>query len=229
MEITGFKQSNKANFQPGRKSPVQYIVVHYTANRGDTAKNNIDYFARTETRTSAHYFVDEKEVWQSVRDEDTAWHCGAKTYKHPLCRNGSSIGVEMCIWDKAGKVRQGTVTKAAEVVRELMEQYNVPPERVLRHWDVTGKNCPLPMVENPSLWEDFKAKLKGDEEEMLDYPDWAKKTYQWYADMPEWARESVQKAVKRGLISTNADNSVSVLGMSLQTLVYLDRAGLLDK
>lgn len=64
---------------------------------------------------------------------------------------------------------------------------------------------------------------------MLDYPDWALKTYQWYEDMPEWARASVQKAVKRGLVSTNADNSVSVLGANLQTLVYLDRAGLLDK
>ena len=84
------------------------------------------------------------------------------------------------------------------------------------------------MVENPSLWEDFKTKLKG-VENLLDYPDWALKTYQWYEDMPEWARESVQKAVKRGLVSTNADNSVSVLGANLQTLVYLDRAGLLDK
>lgn len=149
MEITGFKQSNKANFQPGRKSPVQYIVVHYTANKGDTARNNADYFAREETKTSAHYFVDEKEVWQSVKDEDTAYHCGAKTYKHPLCRNYNSIGVEMCIWDKGGKVRPGTVEKAAEVVRGLMARYNVPLERVLRHYDVTGKNCPLPMVENP--------------------------------------------------------------------------------
>ena len=229
MEITGFKQSNKANFQLGRKSPVQYIVVHYTANKGDTARNNADYFAREETKTSAHYFVDEKEVWQSVKDEDTAYHCGAKTYKHPLCRNYNSIGVEMCIWDKGGNVRQGTATKAAEVVRGLMARYNVPLERVLRHYDVTGKNCPLPMVENPSLWEDFKTKLKGDEEEMLDYPDWALKTYQWYEDMPEWARESVQKAVKRGLVSVGADNAVSVLGANLQTLVYLDRAGLLDK
>lgn len=228
MEITGFKQSNKANFQPGRKSPVQYIVVHYTANKGDTARNNADYFAREETKTSAHYFVDEKEVWQSVKDEDTAYHCGAKTYKHPLCRNYNSIGVEMCIWDKGGKVRPGTATKAAEVVRGLMARYNVPLERVLRHYDVTGKNCPLPMVENPSLWEDFKTKLKG-VDEMLDYPDWALKTYHWYEDMPEWARGSVQKAVKRGLVSVGADNAVSVLGANLQTLVYLDRAGLLDK
>ena len=228
MEITGFKQSGKANFQPGRKSPVQYIVVHYTANKGDTARNNADYFAREETKTSAHYFVDEKEVWQSVKDEDTAYHCGAKTYKHPLCRNGNSIGVEMCIWDKGGKVRPGTVEKAAEVVRQLMARCNVPLERVLRHYDVTGKNCPLPMVENPSLWEDFKTKLKG-ADEMLDYPDWALKTYHWYEDMPEWARGSVQKAVKRGLVSVGADNAVSVLGANLQTLVYLDRAGLLDK
>lgn len=227
VNITGFKQANSENYRTGRTAPVRFIVIHYTANRGDTAKNNVDYFARAVTRSSAHYFVDEKEVWQSVREEDTAYHCGANTYKHPECRNHNSIGVEMCIWDKGGKVRQGTVEKAAEVVRGLMAHYNVPLERVLRHYDVTGKNCPLPMVENPSLWEDFKAKLKG-VENLLDYPDWALKTYQWYEDMPEWARESVKKAVKKGIVSVNPDNSVTVLGCNLQPLVYLDRAGLLD-
>ena len=227
VKITGFKQAGSENYRVGRSAPIRYIVVHYTANKGDTAKNNADYFARATTKTSAHYFVDEKEVWQSVREKDTAYHCGAKTYKHPLCRNGNSIGVEMCIWDKGGKVRPGTVEKAAEVVRQLMARCNVPLERVLRHYDVTGKNCPLPMVENPSLWEDFKTKLKG-ADEMLDYPEWARKTYHWYDDMPEWARASVQKAVKKGIVSVNEDNSVTVLGCNLQPIVFMDRAGMLD-
>lgn len=227
VKITGFKQAGSGNYRAGRNSPIQYIVVHYTANKGDTAKNNADYFARATTKTSAHYFVDEKEVWQSVREKDTAYHCGADTYKHPYCRNGNSIGVEMCLMDKSGNIRPGTIDTALSVVRQLMAAYDIPIDRVLRHYDVTGKNCPRPMVENPQLWEDFKKELEG-VDTMLDYPEWARKTYHWYDDMPEWARASVQKAVKKGIVSVNEDNSVTVLGCNLQPLVYMDRAGTLD-
>lgn len=225
--IDGFKQAGSGNYRAGRSAPIRYIVVHYTANKGDTAKNNADYFARTTTKTSAHYFVDEKEVWQSVGEQDTAYHCGADTYKHPFCRNGNSIGVEMCLLDKAGNIRPGTIDTALSVVRQLMAAYDIPIDRVLRHYDATGKNCPRPMVENPQLWEDFKKELEG-VDTMLDYPEWAQKTYHWYDDMPEWARASVQKAVKKGIVSANEDNSVTVLGCNLQPLVYMDRAGMLD-
>ena len=95
MELL-FKQAARGNYRPGRTQPVEYIVVHYTGNWSDTAKNNADYFARTVTGTSAHYFVDEEAVWQSVREEDTAWHCGSSQPAHPACRNANSIGVEMC-------------------------------------------------------------------------------------------------------------------------------------
>lgn len=228
VNITGFKPANVVNYRAGRSGPVRYIVVHYTANKGDTAKNNADYFAREalDRPSSAHYFVDENEVWQSVRERDTAYHCGATTYKHPLCRNGNSIGVEMCLLDKSGNIRPGTIDTALSVVRQLMAAYDIPIDRVLRHYDVTGKSCPRPMVENPQLWEDFKKELEG-VDEMLDYPEWAKKTYYWYDDMPEWARASVQKAVKKGIVSVNEDNSVTVLGCNLQPIVWMDRAGLL--
>lgn len=225
--IDGFKQAGSGNYRAGRSAPIRYIVVHYTANKGDTAKNNADYFARTTTKTSAHYFVDEKEVWQSVGEQDTAYHCGADTYKHPFCRNGNSIGVEMCLLDKAGNIRPGTIDTALSVVRQLMAAYDIPIDRVLRHYDVTGKNCPRPMVENPQLWEDFKKELEG-VDTMLDYPEWARKTYHWYDDMPEWARASVQKAVRKGIVSVNEDNSVTVLGCNLQPIVFMDRAGMLD-
>ena len=54
-----FKQANIGNFKWGRSEAVKYIVVHYTANDGDTAKNNADYYARESIKASAHYFVDE--------------------------------------------------------------------------------------------------------------------------------------------------------------------------
>ena len=78
-----FKQAHSGNYQPGRTQPIEYIVVHYTANKGDTAKNNVDYFARTVTGTSAHYFVDRNAVMPSVDDGDTAWHCGRDHPRHP--------------------------------------------------------------------------------------------------------------------------------------------------
>ena len=40
-----FKQANGENFAQGRTHPIQFLVIHYTANNGDTVQNNLDYFA----------------------------------------------------------------------------------------------------------------------------------------------------------------------------------------
>ena len=149
-----FQQAARGNYSPGRAGPIQYIVVHYTANRGDTAKNNADYFARTVTKTSAHYFVDELEIWQSVLETDTAWHCGSDYPQHPCCRNYNSIGVEMC--NSVGRVPEATRERTAAFVRELMDKYGVPPENVLRHFDVTGKWCPAPWVNDRGSGKNLK-------------------------------------------------------------------------
>ena len=71
-----FKQANGANFAHGRAQPIQFLVIHYTANNGDTVQNNLDYFAGNAVGASAHYFVDENGYGQSVKDADTAWHAG---------------------------------------------------------------------------------------------------------------------------------------------------------
>lgn len=162
MEIK-FKKCNTNNYS-GVRQATKYIVVHFTSNRGDTAKNNADYFAREIVKASAHFFVDEKEAWSSVPENMTAWHCGAKTYKHPSCRNSNSIGVEICMNDKQGRVRQGSIDNAMKLVKTLMKKYSISVENVVRHYDVTGKYCPGPMVDDPALWQTFKNKLKDDEE-----------------------------------------------------------------
>ncbi len=180
-----------------RLSDIAYIVVHYTGNRGDTAKNNADYFAREVTGTSAHYFVDENEVWQSVPDGHAAWHCGTKgAYYHPACRNANSIGVEVCMLDKHGKLRQGSVDRAAALVRELMQRYGIPADRVVRHYDVTHKDCPAPMVQNPALWREFQAKLTQEDDEM--------KYYEKLTDIPAGElRDTVQLLIDRKAIAGN--------------------------
>ena len=160
-----FKQCNSTNFKVGRTSNIKYIVIHYTSNDGDTAKNNADYFANNKNLSaSAHYFVDENTVWQSVKDTDTAWHCGAKSYKHLNCRNDNSIGIELCSRkDSKGNYyfKDATVKNAAELTKTLIAKYNIPTTNVIRHYDVTGKMCPAPMVNDISLWNNFKSMISA--------------------------------------------------------------------
>ena len=212
-----FKQSHSGNYAAGRSGPVEYIVIHYTSNQGDTAKNNADYFAREKVGASAHYFCDENEIWQSVKDMDTAWHCGAKTYRHPDCRNANSIGVEICMNDKKGNVRQGSIETAAELVRYLMQRYGVPVDRVIRHYDVTGKYCPGPMVDDPALWTAFQQSLTQTEDDSV--------RYKYYDDMPDWAKPTVSKLVKKGYLKGEGGGVLNLTEDTLKVLVVNDRAG----
>ena len=146
------------NYQPCKSRQIRFLVIHYTANNGDTAEDNLKYFANNVTKTSAHYFVDETGCGQSVKDMDIAWHCGANQYKHPDCRNANSIGIELCSKkDSRGNYyfMDQTVYNAAALARQLMQTYGIDRTHVLRHYDVTGKRCPAPMVDNPTLWENF--------------------------------------------------------------------------
>lgn len=215
-----FKECNSQNFTPGRSRKVKYLVIHYTSNNGDTAKNNADYFAREKVGASAHYFCDESEIWQSVKDTDTAWHCGAKTYKHPECRNSNSIGIEICMNDKNGKVRQGSIDTAAELARYLMKRYGILLANVIRHHDVTGKDCPAPMVDDPALWDAFKKSLIKEEDDEV--------RYKYYDDMPDWAQPTVSKLVKKGYLKGEGSGVLNLTEDTLKVLVINDRAGLYD-
>lgn len=159
--------ANSQNYSHVKRdlSRISYIVVHYTAGKKDTARNNVDAFATHVTKTSAHFFVDEKEVCQSVPVEYSAWHCGGAKYNngapapfHGKCYNSNSIGVEMCSrWkDGAYYIPYQTKILAARHVAELMRKYGVSLDHVVRHYDVTGKYCPEPFVRLPSEWAIFK-------------------------------------------------------------------------
>lgn len=163
MEIK--RNISRFNFDSCTVSRIEYIVIHYTANNGDTAKGNTEYF-KSYRGSSAHYFVDENEIWQSVEDRNIAWHCGANSYVHPKCRNMNSIGIELCSRKSSNGTyyfEEKTVNNAVELVRFLMKKYNISPEKVVRHYDVTKKICPEPFVRDVKAWEGFKQKVCDDE------------------------------------------------------------------
>lgn len=174
MEIN--KRISAYNNQSRYTDTVKYIVIHYVG-AVSTAKNNADYFAGGDRQASAHYFVDENEIWQSVEESRAAWHCGGPlqgpgghTFFN-LCTNRNSIGIEMCVVKKGGKyiIKTGTVNNTAWLVQRLMKKYGVPKNHVIRHFDVTGKECPDAYPEyaptdyllSGPAWERFRDRITG--------------------------------------------------------------------
>lgn len=241
MKIT-FKGCNPSNYRKGREFPVHWIVLHFTANNGDTAKNNADYFANNANlRASAHYFVDPNGVVQSVKDSDTAWHCGRErggSYYND-CRNANSIGIEMCSVIRNGVyvIPEATMQNAAKLTRALMAKYHVPISRVCRHYDVTHKNCPEPWVRNPNQWENFKKMLTEKEVEDMteqqtraiakqEIRSAAEKVYNRPKDCPQWAQETVQKLVNKGFLQGDENGNLALTESLMRILVINDRAHL---
>lgn len=75
------------NYSTGTANRIKYIVIHYVGALGG-AEANCKYYVSQYIGASAHYYVGFiGEVWQSVENKDIAWHCGAKAYVHPECRN----------------------------------------------------------------------------------------------------------------------------------------------
>lgn len=210
---------NPSNYGGLRGSPVKYIVIHYTANDGDTAQANGRYFANNDRLgASAHWFVDENYRVLSVEEHFVAWHCGGAMYNHPECRNSNAIGVELCsrrAADGTFYFTPETVENAQGLVRELMEKYSVPVDHVIRHYDVTGKVCPAPFVgAGKTAWEEFLGGLT---------------VYKTMENVPDWAKPTVQRLMDQDILLGDEKGNLNLSQDMVRTLVILDRAGVFEK
>lgn len=189
---------NPTNYdQTKRKiSDIKYIVLHYTGVSGQTALDNAHYFANNKNlNASAHYFVDEKRSVQSVPITNIAWHCGGKNYKHKECRNANSIGIELCfnIVNNKWVLPEKTMGNLILLLDELREA-GVDVSNIVRHYDVTGKTCPAPWVDNTE-WEKQLQIIKKGLTNMQEI------RYNRVEDIPEYAQEAIQWLIDEGVLS----------------------------
>ena len=150
------KKISRFNNSGRNGNSVKYIVMHYTGNKGDTAKNNVDYFYNGNRNASAHYFVDDKSIWQSVEESRAAWAVGDGRGRYGIT-NQNSISIEMCC-NLQGVVSETTENNALELAKYLVNKYGLSINRVVRHYDASRKACPN---WSEARWQNFKAKLAG--------------------------------------------------------------------
>lgn len=182
ISLINFSDLNRKN------ENIKFIILHYVG-AVSTAKNNAEYFYDKYRGASAHYFVDDKEIWQVVEDNDASWAIGADKY-YTDARNSNSISVEMCCYYMQNgniNVAKEVEEKAVELVKMLMKKYNIDVDHVIRHYDATRKNCPAPFVKDEERWENFKKKLQEqsteETEEKEEYTDYEKRVRNWQDTM----------------------------------------------
>ncbi len=168
------KMLTKFNHDKGRRRKIDYIVVHWVGAESSALANGM-YFQGGDRGASAHYFVDDTHIVKSVREKDVAWAVGSVGYLDQgspyadfghkyfsRCNNKNSVSIEMCCKKKNGKliITDETIKNTADLVQALQKRLNIPDSRVIRHFDVNGKLCPLPYIE-PKKWGELHGKLTG--------------------------------------------------------------------
>ena len=132
---------------------VNGIVIHYTANPGATAIANRNYFENLKdthtTKASSHFVVGlEGEIVQCIPTAEIAYASND--------RNSDTISIECCYKNEDGSFEQATYDSVIKLTAWLCAKFGLTSEDVIRHYDVTGKLCPLYYVEHEDAWAQFK-------------------------------------------------------------------------
>lgn len=167
--------------RPGTKIIATSITIHSTANEKSTAKNERDNLAReSNTRAASfHIVVDDKEVIECIPLNEITYHAGNRE------GNNTSISIEMCESGDRVKTLQNTV----ELVAKMLHERGWGTDKLKRHFDWSGKNCPR--IINYNNWEGWRGfvisvereldKLKAGEKSKVNHEpsNWAKDDWNW--------------------------------------------------
>ena len=125
---------------------VHDLVVHYVGNPQTSAMANRNYFAMETTETSAHFIVGlDGEILQCLPLAEKSSATGN--------RNFDTISIEVCHPDESGRFSPKTRASLVRLLAYLCDKYRLTQDHIIRHYDVTGKMCPLYYVQNPAEWD----------------------------------------------------------------------------
>ena len=131
------------------------IVVHETANDA-SAENEINYMRTNNKESSFHFAVDDKQAVQGIELNRNAWHAGDDNGKG----NREGIAVEICYSKSGGERWLASVDNAAQLVAQLLKERGWGVDKVTKHQDYSGKNCPHRILSDFG-WNNFLNAVGG--------------------------------------------------------------------
>lgn len=140
--------------RPGEKTDkIEYVVIHYLGNPKTSAQENRDYFESLKylknISMSANFVIGiDGEIIECVPAGEIAFASNDM--------NKCSVSIENCHLDDSGRFTEETYDSCVRLAAYLVAEYDLERENIIRHYDVTGKECPLYYVENEDKWEKFR-------------------------------------------------------------------------
>ena len=132
---------------------VKDIVVHYVGNPGITAQQNHDFYAGNQSNVSSHFVVGlDGEIIQCIPINE--WSAASNW------RNNDTISIEVCHPDETGKFKKKTYSSLVKLVAWLENVCDIDESHVIRHYDITKKECPRYFVQQEDKWKTFKKNVE---------------------------------------------------------------------
>lgn len=210
------------NFTPNSNTP-KYIVIHDTGNKswGANAEMHYKYFNGGNRNASAHFFVDDNQIIQTVEINNSSWHCGDGNGNYGI-NNQNSIGIEICVNEDGDYGTSLNNTKS--LIVKLIKDYNIPLSNVVRHYDASRKMCPNSMSNNSWYkWNEFK----NDINLMLNKQNKGAglKMFNDFENISDWAKPSVERLENLKIFKGDSDgNFLPTTNITRQEMaVVLDR------
>ena len=182
--INIIKDFLKVHITPKTRTSIKYLVIHFTAGssskpgRAKSAKHTFET-----SQASADFCVDDRDIVQ-FNPDPYKYYCRAVGKSKTDITNSNSISIEICSNIKQGRsvkyantdgwyFTKETLENAKKLAKYLMKKYNIPKNRVVRHFDVNSKNCPGLIGWNTgSLYDDNGKKIgQNNESEWLKFKD----------------------------------------------------------
>lgn len=157
MNITNKLLTKNSYSRSGEKqNKIKKVVIHWVGNANTSATANRNYFENLKnthkTYASSHYIIGLKgEIIKCIPENEVAFHAGSYSM------NRKSIGIENCHPDWNGKFNDNTYKSLVELCADILKRYDLDTSALIRHYDVTGKQCPKYYVKNTSAWKEFKS------------------------------------------------------------------------
>ena len=141
--------------RPGTQiSRINGIVIHFIGNPNTTAIQNRNYFANLaiteELYASSNFIIClDGEIVQCVPVDEIAYASNQ--------RNADTLSIELCHPDETGEFNEETYASAVRLAAWLCNRYGLTKDDIIRHYDVSGKECPRYFVDDEDAWYEFKS------------------------------------------------------------------------
>lgn len=152
-----------------RVNAKKYIVIHETDNfkKGADGLRHAKAQYNGNLSTSVHFYCGSDGIYQVAELDKCVWAVGKSYTNKPNVKDASNyntINIEICV-NEDGDYNVARAN-AIELVKWLMAQTGLSADRVIRHYDAKGKYCPRKMMDNSSLWDNFKKAIVGKKEDV---------------------------------------------------------------